>query len=205
MNKVVTLGYAHRNAQATLDTLVTQGYHIVDIRLKPFSQKPGYNKEDLAAEYKQVYHHAPALGNLNYKSSSDYVALKNWEQGLQQLTRALSRAPLVLMCACQWIEDCHRFYITKLALEAIPGLQVEHLLQNDHAGMIKHQNALTPGRCSWVENGVQCSISSQERDRCYKCHKPVCELHIHSVYHWEKPFYYCPDCYDVYLSQESLY
>jgi hypothetical protein len=47
MVSLTTIGYSHKDAQATLDRLREQGGYIVDIRLNPVSKIPGWNARDL--------------------------------------------------------------------------------------------------------------------------------------------------------------
>jgi uncharacterized protein (DUF488 family) len=167
MNEIVTIGYSHKEAGATLDRLTAQGYHIIDIRLKPASRIPGYNQAELSAKYAGAYHWVSALGNKNYNTNSEYIALKDWNAGLERLKRAHDKAPLVLMCQCKYAEECHRWLVARDLQSAIPGLQVTHLLQAEHTGMIKHCNARTGGLCAWTVNGIACSEASYKR--CARC------------------------------------
>lgn len=203
MHEIVTLGYSHKEAGATLETLTGQGFHIIDIRLKAASKIPGYNRAELAAKYGNSYHWIAALGNKNYNSNSDYVALKDWQAGLEKLKRAHDRAPLILMCQCRHAEACHRWLVSRYFIEAIPGLQVRHLLQDDHAGMIKHQNARTPGRCAWATDGQACLEATYKR--CFHCQGELCARHVRETWRWERQTYFCPTCYENYLDEQSRY
>lgn len=203
MHDIVTLGYSHKSAGVLLDDLTGQGYHIIDIRLHAASKIPGYARKDLAAKYAGVYHWIPALGNNNYKSHSEYVDLKDWAQGLQKLTYAHARAPLVLMCQCTWAETCHRWLVSRRAQDAIPGLQIKHLLQDGHAGMVKHYNARVAGQCAWAINGQACNGATYKR--CVRCNGDFCELHAQDVWRWERQTFFCPDCYENDLNEQSEY
>jgi uncharacterized protein (DUF488 family) len=203
MHDIVTLGYSHKEAGATLDRLTAQGYHIIDIRLKAASKIPGYNRAELSAKYGAFYHWISALGNRNYNSSSEYVDLKDWASGLEKVRRAHDRAPLLLMCQCRYAEDCHRWLVSRDLQAAIPGLQVTHLLQADHAGMIKHTNARTPGRCAWAINGVACTEETYQR--CARCRGDLCDLHAQDIYRWERQTFFCPDCLESYLNEQAQY
>lgn len=202
---IVTLGYSHPDAQATIDELTAQGYHVGDIRLKAFSNKPGFTAQALKDRYGRVYHHLAPLGNQNYNTGSEYISLKNETAGIVVLKRLLERSPLILLCGCKWAETCHRFYVARLAQETIPGLQIEHLLQAGHAGMLKHHNAGIAGRCSWVENGLQCEQATREGELCTRCRKPVCELHGVNAWRWEKSVLFCSPCHETYVDEQYSY
>ena len=100
-------------------------------------------------------------------------------------------------------EDCHRWLVSRDLQAAIPGLQVTHLLQVDHAGMIKHANARTPGRCAWAINGVACTEETYQR--CARCRGELCELHAQDIYRWERQTFFCPDCLESYLDEQARY
>lgn len=203
MHNIVTLGYTHKEAPALLDKLTGQGYHILDIRLHATSKIPGYKRAELSAKYAGSYHCVPDLGNRNYNSNSEYVDLKDWASGLQKLQAAHNRAPLILMCQCRYAEDCHRWLVSRLAQEAIPGLQIEHLLQDNHAGMVKHYNARRADYCAWATNGQACNEKTFKR--CARCKGDLCELHAQDVWRWERQTFFCPDCYESYLSEQESY
>lgn len=208
MAELKTLGYAHKDAQATLDEFSAQGYHILDIRLHAASNKPGFSGAELAARYGKGYHKIPALGNRNKGTGRD-IDLKNTEQGLQQLKRAIDRAPGILLCGCLRVYACHRFYVAQLAAREFPGLQVEHLLQSGEAGMLAPNRAISfnRDRCAWVEDGKQCELEPWQGRTCSRCRKPICEIHTRERegIFVDRAFYECPDCYEEYLNSRESY
>lgn len=207
MHPLKTVGYGHNDAQAAIDSLAAQGYHIVDIRLKTYSNKPGFSGEALTAKYRRAYHKTPSLGNLNYNRSDSDIELKDAARGLLQLKQAIARAPIVLLCGCKLAHRCHRFYIAQIAVRELPGLEIEHLLQSGEAGMIKHRRAIAGDRCAWVENGKQCDLSPWQGQTCNHCRKPICELHTREVegFFVDRASPYCPTCYESYLNTREDY
>lgn len=204
MFPVKTIGYAHNDALTTLDKFSAQGYHILDIRLHAASQKPGFSGEALAARYGKGYHKIPALGNRNHHRGGD-LDIRNPKQGLEQLKRAIDRAPAILLCGCLRVYACHRFYIAQLAARELPGVEIEHLLQAGESGMLVHSRAISRDRCAWVEDGKQCTLEPWQGRTCNHCKKPICEIHTCEVegFFVDRASPYCPDCYKQYLNAQT--
>ncbi len=110
---------------ADLQAFVEQtGAVVVDVRLKPFSRDPTWRRAALERAFGEQYRWVEALGNLNYRNGGP-VRLKDEATGLAIVRALVSRAPVVLMCACWNPETCHRGIITERLVAA--GYAVESL------------------------------------------------------------------------------
>lgn len=201
MVSLTTLGYAHKDAQATLDGLHAQGGYIVDIRLNPVSKLPGWNARELTARYGLAYVQMPDLGNVNHHSGRD-IALRYKAQGLMQLAHCMrSHDAVTLLCGCMWADSCHRLYVAQLAQAIAPELEPIHLLQGGREAMIKFPCAIPAGMCAYMQDGALCPLDSA--DLCNRCHKPVCDVHTRFVagLFSERIYPYCPRCYEQHLDE----
>ena len=97
---------------------------LVDIRLKPFSRKPGFTKSALRRRLGDRYQHIQALGNVNYNTGGP-IQLLDKKTGYLSLTMHLKRQPCIIMCACSDLLRCHRAMIARDAEKR--GITVVHL------------------------------------------------------------------------------
>lgn len=119
-----TIGYARWTLGAVEALLESYGATLVDIRLRPFSRKPGFSGASLAARFKRRYVPLQDLGNDNYRGGP--VHLHHAENGLLQLEKLVARSPVILMCACADVTTCHRKVVAEL-FTALYGTPVTHL------------------------------------------------------------------------------
>jgi uncharacterized protein (DUF488 family) len=107
---VYTLGYAGSGARVLLDSWMCEPTTLlVDIRRSPSSRWfPEWRGRALAGRYGSRYQHLPAFGNVNYRTSG-MIELADEEAGVEWTMRHLRQGQsLVLLCACQQYEQCHR-------------------------------------------------------------------------------------------------
>lgn len=133
MHRLFTYGYRATGASmADLQTYAAAGALILDIRYWPWTRNREWHtdtlyerlhEETLAVRYMPMR----ALGNVNYRGGDIQIA--NLEYGLSELRDCIDAHPagVVMLCACEDVESCHRSYVAEKALEQMPGLQVVHL------------------------------------------------------------------------------
>jgi uncharacterized protein (DUF488 family) len=125
--RIETLGYARWTmAEVAAHVRDVDGW-LIDVRLQPYSSKPGFRKPDLDAELGGRYRHMPAFGNEAYDADGEDVRLRNVWRGIAQLEDA-SPLPstLVLMCGCADWRSCHRRHVATHLADAFDA-EVEHL------------------------------------------------------------------------------
>ncbi len=124
VNTLYTLGYARWSLDQVEAVATMRDALLVDVRLKPFSRKPGFAKAALARRLGARYQHVEALGNVNYQGGP--IQLRDPDLGLFTLEQHIERQPVILLCGCANVETCHRKTIADLAAERF-GLEVIHL------------------------------------------------------------------------------
>jgi len=126
---IETLGYARWTlAQVTAHVRSVDG-RLVDVRLQPYSSKPGFRKPDLEAELGDRYSHLPAFGNENYDGGP--IDLRNVWRGVSQLQSTDLPPVLVLMCGCADWRSCHRRLVADHLADAFDA-DVDHLSPPEH-------------------------------------------------------------------------
>lgn len=119
---IYTLGYAHWSIDEVSSQLQGLDAVLVDVRHRPHTTKPGFDKPELEARFGDRYVHVPAFGNVNYQGGP--VELAHPGKGIQAV-RALDK-PLVLMCGCRHPNTCHRSTVARLLSDRL-GPGVKHL------------------------------------------------------------------------------
>jgi uncharacterized protein (DUF488 family) len=122
--RIYTLGYAGWTLEEVAAVVAETGALLVDVRLKPWSRKPGFSTGALRKRLGDAYLSVPAFGNLNYRGGP--VRLRDPAAGLAVLRPLLQERPAVLMCGCAAPEACHRRDVAVLLQEAL-GATVVHL------------------------------------------------------------------------------
>lgn len=122
-----TTGYTGKQVEQLPALLDYYDAVLADIRFAPASRRLEWTKSYLSLMLKDRYRHLPALGNRNYKTPGGAIQIHNLEIGIQ-LIQSWERN-VVLLCACEKIENCHRRVI-KTALEK-RGCEVEELTSWD--------------------------------------------------------------------------
>lgn len=99
--------------------------YLIDIRYKAWSWKPEWRKEALEQEFKQRYRHWPSLGNINYNNDGP-IKIVDPERGVVAIVKALGQGcSLILLCACQQYEQCHRRTVVELVQQQLPEVEVK--------------------------------------------------------------------------------
>lgn len=120
-----TIGYTGLKIEKLKQWAEDHNALIVDIRLSPRSRAPQWNKGKLSAALGDLYHHIPALGNINYKGGP--IQLKDPTTGIQQVQQLLTGdTNIILMCVCADVTTCHRTPAAELIATAT-GQTVQHL------------------------------------------------------------------------------
>ena len=106
-----TLGYHEPDAASRLSHLMSDPKTLlIDIRYRaraPWSRT--WTKKALKATYGERYLHLRYLGNVNYQDPQLPIHLLNPGKGIPQCVDLLEAGfSLVLLCACQDYERCHR-------------------------------------------------------------------------------------------------
>ena len=133
-----TAGYQGRCPADLLARAEALGADVVDIRLSPCSQQPGWSKPELQDLFGACYQHVPALGNKNYKNKNDKdkndksgcdIRLANVDLGLKILLSPRRREAgrsAILLCGCRELVGCHRAVVAEALRER--GCHVEELV-----------------------------------------------------------------------------
>ena len=88
---------------------------IVDVRYNPYSYDPFWHIDMLSKEYNNKYIHIRKLGNKTYKEKGK-IEIVDLDEGCRIVTSLLINKNVILLCACEDINVCHRKVIAK-ALE----------------------------------------------------------------------------------------
>ena len=105
---IYTTGYlAGWTPEVLAAAVAEQGAVLGDIRFRPRSRVPGWNRAQLERLMGIRYRHLEALGNRNYKGGE--IALLDLAEGLRQVEVLLDQFDnVILMCACRNRQQCHR-------------------------------------------------------------------------------------------------
>ncbi|HQU85238.1 MAG TPA: hypothetical protein PKY59_19010 [Pyrinomonadaceae bacterium] len=105
--KIYTTGYTAKNV-ADLPVLLAKFTAVLaDIRFAPHSQHLQWRRDYLKVLLKQNYRHVAAFGNRTYKENK--ITIHNFDLGLKVIESWNEN--VVLMCACENLENCHRFAV----------------------------------------------------------------------------------------------
>lgn len=94
---------------------------LVDVRLSPQSRVAHWQGSSLARICgRRRYVHLAEFGNLNYKNREpDQIEIADFQNGYEKIFRLLGEFPsLVLLCACDRFELCHRRVLSDKLTEA---------------------------------------------------------------------------------------
>jgi uncharacterized protein (DUF488 family) len=145
MATLFTVGYQGQSLGSFCDLLLGHGVsRLIDIRERPYSRKPDFNKKRLAAHLGELglsYCHLAELGTPKplrdeVRRSKDYAALFRAVRPLfaaqgDSLDQALSLArseTCALLCYESKAQECHRLVVAELLVERASGaLQVVHI------------------------------------------------------------------------------
>ena len=155
---VLTVGHSTRALEAFLELLRAHGVErVVDVRTIPRSRhNPQFNGDTLAAKLRAAgigYVHLSKLGglrharrdspnagwrNASFRGFADYMQTRDFEAGLQRLTKLAKQRPSAMMCAEAVPWRCHRSLVGDALL--VRGVRVEHIV----SGRCRRAHLLTP-------------------------------------------------------------
>ncbi len=102
--KIFTTGYTGKNINDLRPMLEALDAILIDIRFAPYSRIMHWQKVYLKALLGNRYRHIPNLGNRTYKEGK--ITIQNLQLGLETVLSLDEN--VILMCACEQSEDCHR-------------------------------------------------------------------------------------------------
>lgn len=130
-NTIYTAGYTGLTPALLLDAAKRLDAVLVDVRISPRSRHPMWNGAALAKEWGERYAHIKALGNKNYKGDyGEGIMLLDSDAGVKQIAPLLEKRSVILLCACEHWETCHRRDAAEVVGERT-GLKVVHLSAAD--------------------------------------------------------------------------
>ena len=119
--KIYTTGYTGKDVNDLKPLLEMLDAMLIDIRFAPFSRIFHWRKVYLKALLGERYRHIANLGNRTYKE--DKVTIQNLELGIKTILNLPT--DIVLMCACDREEKCHRrIIVEKLNEQGIKTIQI---------------------------------------------------------------------------------
>ena len=124
-NIIYTWGYTGSTPEDLRQFIRATGAWLCDIRYSPRSRVPHWNQWPLLKVAEHGYAYLIGLGNENYntggpiKLAAPYAALPFIEHTLQT-------QPVILLCACRHVEECHRKVAAEFLAQAT-GAEVVHL------------------------------------------------------------------------------
>jgi uncharacterized protein (DUF488 family) len=125
MHTLYTLGYQGSKIEHVAEYTRRLEAVLFDVRLSPRSRNPVWSKKRLTERFGDQYRHLGELGNINYRGDGP-IQLRDEEAGMEELREALQDRPVILLCGCWDLEECHRKVIAEKAVDLF-GVQVEHL------------------------------------------------------------------------------
>ena len=118
LQRIYTTGYRGREVTDLPDLLRGLEAILIDIRFAPESKPIEWSKDYLKLLLKNKYLHVPSLGNRPGKDEGR-ISIQNLALGIKIITDL--KLNVLLMCACESEEICHRRKIS----EALKGREIE--------------------------------------------------------------------------------
>ena len=109
MRKIFTTGYSGKEISDLKPMLERLDAMLFDIRFAPHSQIMHWRKIYLKALLGEKYRHIPNLGNRTFNENK--ITIQNLQLGIETLLNLETN--VVLMCACELAENCHRSVIAQ--------------------------------------------------------------------------------------------
>lgn len=113
MKQLYTIGYAGLSLEDVAQWVEDNDALLIDTRLRPYSPRPDWQKVAIGRRLGSRYQSVTALGNVNYKNGGP-IQLQDEEAGIKVIMDALAERPVVLLCACKEVDECHRKVIAEL-------------------------------------------------------------------------------------------
>jgi uncharacterized protein (DUF488 family) len=101
---IYTTGYTSKDINDLKPMLSALDAVLGDVRFAPTSQILHWRQMYLKVLLGRKYLHIPNLGNRTYKE--DKITIQNLQLGVETVLNLDSN--VVLMCACEKVENCHR-------------------------------------------------------------------------------------------------
>jgi len=129
MNALYDFGYSGVDFDRFVRLATTLDAVVLDIRYRPYSRAPQWNKPVLARRLLERYIHLQELGNVNYKNGGP-ILISDLDKGLKALQHYLENNSVIILCSCARRKSCHRMTIVE-AFEARSGVQSIPLTQQE--------------------------------------------------------------------------
>ncbi len=130
--KIIPFGYASQGSEQRLAALMeNEQTLLVDIRSKPYSQRPQWQGETLKAAWGKRYRPIWEFGNRNYNNNlpielaAPYTGWKIVKPWLE------AGHDLVLMCACKDFASCHRADVSRYIMDKMPEVEIVMEVSSD--------------------------------------------------------------------------
>lgn len=117
MQKIFTTGYTGQDINDLKPMLEAFDAVLIDIRFAPYSQILHWRQMYLKLLLGRKYLHIPNLGNRTYKEEK--ITIQNLRLGVETVLNL--EINVVLMCACEKAENCHR----RVIIEEFRGRGIE--------------------------------------------------------------------------------
>jgi hypothetical protein len=95
----------------------------------PFTKQRQWHKADLRLRLRDRYVWIEALGNRAYRTAG-VIVIDDWPLGLSKIEKVLDKGPIILMCACEKVRDCHRLVVAN-QVHTVFGVPTRHLERTD--------------------------------------------------------------------------
>ena len=131
---IYTTGYTGKDINDLKPMLDALDAVLADIRFAPYSKVLHWQQVYLKILLKRKYLHIPNLGNRTYKEEK--ITIQNLKLGIETVLSLYTN--VVLMCACEKPENCHRrIIIEELHKQNIETIELETWKTRDSSVQIK--------------------------------------------------------------------
>jgi hypothetical protein len=120
--RAISFGYGRATAR-DLALVAADDCLVVDVRLRPFSRKPGFSRDELRARFGDRYVWLKEAGN----AALDTGGVRFVDEDLATciLAALLKLAPCIILCGCSDARACHRTVLLEKVADLVPDLAVE--------------------------------------------------------------------------------
>lgn len=131
---IYTTGYTGKDINDLKPMLEALDAILIDIRFAPYSQILHWRQMYLKVLLGKRYLHIPNLGNRTYKE--DKITIQNLKLGVETVLSL--EANVVMMCACEKPENCHRrVIIEEFRKRNIETIELETWKTRDSASQLR--------------------------------------------------------------------